>query len=372
MFKNKNKNESMFAKKIKTSINNQKQYKIFESKQFLGIILIVIFAFLFVVSIVQVRGFSTINSYTIGMLFGYYSYFIYVGFITLGLCYLFQIDLKIEKFIAVKFNRKFHFSWLPYLFFAMGIALIVESIIKIIETKTAFPGTNVFKHFFNDWWNDFTNKKGTIPNSTSLLPDVMNAGIIVSLFMSLLVSWSGYVVSIIIGLLFVAHFVYYIVYGSIIKQIRTKIFGNPNKKDTVMKKEFEEYKTKIMDLSFEDTSGIIEKPNLEIISDVEAKTNSINISNSENIFPVTNPFEEEKIKDEDEFLIEKTNQINLEKNITTEFKLDELDKTNKIIPDIETFDFELDIFKTNTNTVDIDENGLATLDNKNDVKTQGD
>lgn len=351
---NKNKGEkqikphgSIFMNKMKTSIKNQKQYKIFQSKQFLGLILLIVASFLFVVSIVQVKGFSTINSYTIGMLFGYYSYFVYAACIFIGLSWLFQIDVKIEKFIAKKWNKKFHFSLLTYLFFTLGVALIIESIIKICDTKTVFPGGGAFKDFFNDWWYSFTNDNNTIANSSTALPNIYNSGLLVSLFMSLLVSWSGYIVSIIIGLLFITYFVFYILYGSIIKILRTKIIGDPNKKNEIKKDEFEQYNTRIMNLSFEDSSPIVDKPDLELLSNVEAKTTSISFDNTQEAFPIENPLDSIK-EEQEEFIESKTNSINLEKNNTTEFDLDtSIDKKTKEIADV-SFDFELDIFDTRT------------------------
>lgn len=344
MFNKSNKAKSMFSKKVKAAINNQKQYKIFSSKQFIGILMIVIFAFLMVVSIVQIRGLSTINSYTIGMLFGYYSYFIYIAFICFGLCLVFQIDIRIDKFLSTKFNHKFHFSWLPYLFFCIGVALVIESIIKAINDKTIFPGFGAFKDFFSDWWYSFTNHNATQSGSTSLLPGIMNSGIIVSFCMSMLVSWSGYIISIIIGLLLIAHFVFYIYYGSFIKIIKMKIAGgDPTKKEVVKKEEFEEYKTKLLDLSFEDQSGIVEKPDLEIIQDVKAKTTSLEISNSENLFPMSDPFSNVEDNQNTAILQEKTSQINLDKKLTKEIDLDSKVQQD-LLSNYDTFDFELDIF----------------------------
>lgn len=357
-----NEQKNIAKKKIKASFNNFKQYKIIESKQFIGLMLIIVFSFLFVVSIVQVRVFSTINSYTVGMLFGYYSYFIYIGFIVLGLCMVFQIDIRIEKFIAKKFNKKFYFTWLPYLFFSLGIALIIESILKSTKSQTLFPGSGAFYDFFNDWWQSFTNDFGKIPGSTSWLPNVWNSGVVISLFMSMLVSWSGYIVSIIMGAIFISYFVFYTFYGSIIKRFRMKIFKNSNKKDEINREEFEDYKTKIMDLSFEDNNGMIDKPKLEIVKDIDAKTKNISIENSDDIFPI------EKIKQNNEeeinFVEEKTSQINLEKNLTTEFKVDlESYNNSKSKPDIETFDFELDVFNTKTNLLNTDDILLEKKDN---------
>ena len=96
--------------KIKTSINNQRQYRIFKSKQLIGLLIIIFASFFLVVSMVQVTGFTTLYSYTFGFLFGYYSYFILFSLVYVGLSLLFNIDIYIEKFIAKKYNRTLNFS----------------------------------------------------------------------------------------------------------------------------------------------------------------------------------------------------------------------------------------------------------------------
>ncbi|MBD5423362.1 MAG: hypothetical protein HDR43_02610 [Mycoplasma sp.] len=356
------KDKSKNAKnKMKISWKNRKQYKIFESKQFLGIILIAVFVYLFVVSIVDVRGFSTINSYTFGMLFGYYSYFFYIGFIILGLSMLFQINVRFEKFIATRFERKLYFSWISYLLLSIGVALVVESIIQWVEVGSPFPDKFAFDSFLGRWWDNFSNKNGAY--GVPLLPGIKNSGMIISLFMSLIVSWSGCIVAIIVGLLLIAYFVFYMFYGSIFKKIRQKMLGNSNKKEAMNKKEFEEYKTKIMDLSFEDKSGMVEKPDLDLVSNIEAKTTTIAIDNPDIIFPIDNPFSSFEDEKSHEFVEDKTLQLNLEKNITKEFKINSIENKIKKTPDIETFDFELDIFKTSTDVVNFDINNIS-LDTK--------
>lgn len=344
-----NKRKSKLSKKFKVMIENQKQYKILGSKQFLGILLVFVFTFLMIVSMIQIRGLSTINSYTIWMLFGHYSYFIYVGFIILGLCYLFQIDTKIDKYLSMKFNRKFYFSWFSYLIFCIGFALIIESISMLVEKKDPFPGLNSFKQFFEDWWTSFSNGNGKNPNSTAWLPGTDNSGIIISFFMSIIVCWSGLFVSTIIGVLFVGYFVLYIFYGSIIKIIRTKIFGDPTKKEISKREDIKNHKTKMLDLSFEDNGGFTN----EISYGRKRQTSStnsveLNLKDANNDFPISNPYEEidnEKNNNSVE-LQEKTKQINLKNKKTKEFVLDD----NKIKKEWEelnrskTFDFELDIF----------------------------
>ena len=67
------------SNKIRVSWKNQKQYNIFKSRQLIGILVLLISLYFFVVSLVQVSGFTSVYSYTLGFLFGYYSYFILGG-----------------------------------------------------------------------------------------------------------------------------------------------------------------------------------------------------------------------------------------------------------------------------------------------------
>ena len=365
---NKNKQrtkDSFFWKKVKISINNQKQYKIFKSKEFIGLLILVLSSFLLVVSFIQVPGFSTIPGYTIGLLFGYCSYFIYVGFIILGLSMLFQIDIRIDKLIAKKFSKKLHFSWITYLFFSIGIALIVESSIQIVNNKMVFPGPGAFKNFFSDWWKSFTQYNSeTSKYGNPALPYTWNSGIIVSLFMSLLVSWSSYIVSIIIGVLFICYFIFYTYKGSIIKLIKTKMFGDLNRKEVINKKEFEDYKTKILDLSFEDSN--LSNDNNFLVNNqndsMEIKTTTISFDNTKSIFSNEDIVINDNDELEKQMLEEKTTQLNLKNNLTSEFNLDSFENKYKDAPEIEGFDFELDIFQTAPNTLDIDELYLDVKD----------
>lgn len=355
-----------FKNRMKVNSWNRKQYKIFASKQFIGMIMVAMSVLLFVFSFISIPGFSTINGYTFGMLFGYYSYFFYIGFIILGLSYLFQIDVKVDKFIATKYNRKIYFSWFSYIFLSLGIALVAESIIFLVRHNgRVFPEFGAFEKNFSAWWNIFTNNGDP---SKAALPNVLQSqGVIISLFMSMIVSWSGCIVSIILGLVFILYFAYFTLYGSITNRLRFKVNNENSKKNKMDKEEFEDYKTKILDLSFEDNAGVVEKPNLNMLSNINPKTTTISIDNPDVMFPIDNPFQvlenEENTKS---FIEDKTSEVNLENKLTTEFKLDFHE--NKIvkqnIDDIKTFDFELDLFKTSVQNPDQENDDISMKTNQ--------
>lgn len=329
--------------KLQSFYSNQKKYKIFKSKQLLGLILTILSAYFFVVSIVQVSGFTTIYSYTFGFLFGYYSYFIFVALIYFGLTLIFNIDIWIEKFLAKRYNRIFNFSWFIYLLFVIGIALVIESSIQIHKNKNAFPGVDVFELSITNWWEIFTS------SSNASLPNVQNAGFIVNLCVSLIAFWAGFPVSIIIGVICILYFGYYLYYGSLITTIKnSKIDKNKMKKAEVM-----EHKTRILDLSFENDNILDNKEDLKQLGDEELqKTVTIDIDNVNNIFDV-NEINKEQINEE--FIKDKTTEINIKNDIAQKFNIDDkLNEEKKHISN-ETFEFELDIFDTITETI-VDDN----------------
>lgn len=337
--------EKKIVSKLKAKINNQKQYKIFKSKQLLGLILLLVASFLFLVSIIQITGFTTIYAYSFGFIFGYYSYFLFIGFIYYGLSLLFNIDIKIEKYLVKKYNRVFNFSWLVYLFFVIGISLVVESSIIIYKSGTVFPGIKAFNLIIDNWWNSF------ISSNNAWLPQTQNQGILMSILIPSFSSWAGNPVSIFLGVVLVLYFVFYIYYGSII----TILKNSKNEKYIKLKGEkLEEHKTKILDLTFEDKDV---NENKEIQNNIfveDKKTVTINVNDTDNFFPFDDPFNEEnKSKD---FIKDKTKEFNLKHNLTTEFdisKKEERTKSNQT--NSQTFNFELDIFNTKTQPIEKEE-----------------
>lgn len=327
------------ANKIKTSIHNRKQYQIFKSKQLIGLLIVIISTFFLAVSMVQVTGFTTLYAYTFGFLFGYYSYFILFALIYVGLSILFNIDIHIEKFIVKKYNRTLNFSWLVYLFFVIGIAMIVESSILISEENKLFLGDQMFDISLHDWWNDFTNS-GNVNNAA--LPSTWNSGLLPSIFLSLIGSWSGLAFTIICGILFVFHFVFYIYFGSIIAIIR----NSHTQKHKLKGQELVDHDTKILDLEFENDNNIIESKTDEDLVDFK-KTVTISIDNVDNFFDVENP---EIISEntQTDFLQMKTQEFNQQNNLIQDFNIEENLGVDQRLLNPETFEFELDIFDTIT------------------------
>lgn len=340
-----------FKNKIRTFYSNQKKYKIWQSKQFIGLLFVFFTLYFFIVSIVQVVGFTTIYSYTFGLLFGYYSYFIFAAMIYIGLTLMFNIDIRVEKYLAKKYNKILNFSWISYIFFVIGVALIIESSILTVKGKNAFPGTDIFKLSIINWWDDFTS------SSNASLPNVWNSGIIVILCISFISSWAGFPVSIIIGIIMIAYFLFYCYYGSVIKIIRS----SKSNKIKLKKDEIEEHKTKVLDLSFENNNQI--EGNMDFVEDKDEfkKTVTIDIDDVNNIYSVNNINQEQN---NEEFINNKTQEINIKNNQIQEFDIEEKLTNDRMLSNVNTFDFELNIFDTITEPIVIEEEESNKKHNK--------
>lgn len=327
-------------KKAKTALNNQRQYKIFKSKQLYGLLLVLLSSYFFIVSIVQVPGFTTIYSYTFGLLFGYYSYFIFAGFIYFGLSLLIDMDKKIEKFLVKKYNRAFHFSWIVYFFFVIGVALIIESSF-FIHRRGPFPGGNVFFQTIKDWWDGGSIGFTSGNQATAVLPCTINSGFIPTIFISLIASWAGFPVTLVIGIIFFFYFWFYIYFGSLLKVIQ----NTKHDKSKLKKREIEEHKTKVLDLSFEN-ENVLEKPSNLDNGQKFQKTVTLSIDNVNNsIFNIEDTNEENK---NHEFIEEKTKEFNFDNNLLQDFNIEKDLEKDKKLSNPETFEFELNIFDTIT------------------------
>ena len=342
--------------KIKTSINNQRQYRIFKSKQLIGLLIIIFASFFLVVSMVQVTGFTTLYSYTFGFLFGYYSYFILFSLVYVGLSLLFNIDIYIEKFIAKKYNRTLNFSWIAYLFCVIGISLVVESSILIHQEQKLFLNFEIFDITIHDWWSNFSNPEFTNP----ALPSVWNAGVLPSIFLSVIGSWSGLIFTIIIGFIFIFYFIFYVFYGSII----TIIKNSQVEKHRLKGQELVEHDTKILNLDFENENTLDSKTD-EDLADFK-KTVTISINNVDNFFDVEN---QELISEntQTDFLQMRTQEFNQKNNLIEDFDIDESLNVDQRLFEPETFEFELDIF--DTITAPISNEIITTETNMTDEET---
>lgn len=325
------------SNKIRVSWKNQKQYNIFKSRQLIGILVLLISLYFFVVSLVQVSGFTSVYSYTLGFLFGYYSYFILAGLTYWGFSIAFNLDLYIERYLVRKYNRSFNFSWLVYLFFVCGLALIVESAQMIQANNNIFLGSKSFEASITTWWNDFTKFENPNPS----LPAVNNSGVVVAILSALISSWTSYVFSIICGLIFIGYFFFYIYYGS----IWTIIKNSQANKHQLKGAEILEHETKILDLDFENDHVLEQQTDDNMVD--EQKTVTIAIDDVESFFDIENPFE----NDTDEattFIATKIQEYNQEHNLLTKFDVRNNLSIDKRLLDPTTFEFELDIFDTLT------------------------
>lgn len=321
--------------KIKTKIKNEKEYKIFQNKKIIGIILSVLFVFLFVVSLVDIPIFTTIHAYTFGFLFGYYCYFVYIAMIFQGLILSFDLDVLITRFFVKKINKTLFFNWITYCIFVFGIALIIESSIAFSNNEKVFNGINSFESYYRNWWESFRSSEDPV------LPNTLNGGVVLIFFVALFSSIAGNIMTIIIGILLLLFFIYYMLFGSPFKMIKKN-----NKQHKLRKMEEQEYETKILDLSYE--SKTIDNKNKEEISETE-------------IIEPNQIFETNDINDnhylQEEFIRKKTEEISKHQSnqkIIDNIEIEEVDNNNFEEHEQDTFEFELDIFNTTTSVINTD------------------
>ena len=106
-------------KEIKTTEIKNPEYKISQDKKMLGIFLLVLASTMQIFAFLKVPVFTTLHSYTIGMLLGSYNPFFYVFLIYISLTMIFAERANLPRWI--KFSR-----W-SYLFLAIAITFIGSS-----------------------------------------------------------------------------------------------------------------------------------------------------------------------------------------------------------------------------------------------------
>ncbi|MGL5732959.1 MAG: hypothetical protein ACRCXE_02740 [Metamycoplasmataceae bacterium] len=219
-------------------------YHIWSNGRLFSLILLAITLLFFIISIVQIPFLSAIPGYTFGLTFGYYSFIFYIVFAYYATSKLFNFNIYVIKTISK--IRVFNYSWMNFFLLIFGIVLIIETTTYMMDNSSPFPGMDAWTINFNNWWEDFT-----LANN-ALEPNIMNAGIITNLVLSILYSIGGTIISIIFSILLIAYFVFYLFFGSPINRFEKKI---NDKKE--LEKENKEHETKIIDLSFEDKHKIV-------------------------------------------------------------------------------------------------------------------
>ncbi|MDD7897241.1 hypothetical protein PUW95_00585 [Metamycoplasma hyosynoviae] len=167
--------ENSLNLKIKSQKNKyrkEKQYFVWKDTSFLWTVLILILFSLITISYLNVKGLTTIHSYSINIFFGMFSILFYLWLILFCLKKLFNLK---NTYTA----RFFHFSmWrLATLFLAIIIfgSTIYYVANKIFVTKPA----SAFKEVFSYWFDEFKT------NAVPALPYKYGAGIFGTFFYSL-------------------------------------------------------------------------------------------------------------------------------------------------------------------------------------------
>lgn len=133
-------------------------YKWWKDPKMLGTILLISTIIIVIFSFVQVPFISSINGYTFGMLFGFYSPLFYLFIIYKACLMLFDGKVKIPKWVKV--------TNLTYWFVAISIIFISTSS-GYYQTKDSFTEIGLKPwNTFNNWFKNFTNSPSAwTPNS---------------------------------------------------------------------------------------------------------------------------------------------------------------------------------------------------------------
>lgn len=171
-------------KKEKIKLKKEKNYFVWKDTSFIWTMIILLLCFLMTISFLNVKGLTTIHSYTINIFFGMFSILFYVWIMLFAFKKLFNLKNTYSAKI-------FHFSlWrLAIFFFAI---LIFGSVIYFTANKVFPTAGKSYKIVFDNWFETFSSSHNAV------LPYKWNAGIIGSFiysFFTLLGKTAGIVFS---------------------------------------------------------------------------------------------------------------------------------------------------------------------------------
>ncbi|MGZ9413507.1 hypothetical protein ACXX84_01650 [Mycoplasma sp. AC157] len=219
---------------------NRNVEKILENK-FLWFIIIIIHLALIVFAFLNIKGLTTIYSYTIGLLFGNlaYSYFLIVFILCI-------IKLSTPKIIFIKnFKIDLFLISLFLIFVNMFVSFIVLEVVQYEGNFYFSVGANVWNHNFQEWWNTLAPEK-----VNSSLPNLNHLGFINIFLYSVLKSTTSVIGVILVPL--VAFITYLLVKILIFMKKMPKIKKNEKNEEKIVKFK----KKKINQESTEDKEGI--------------------------------------------------------------------------------------------------------------------
>ena len=183
---------------------NTESYNWFYDQKIKGTIIVFVSILMLIFSFLKVVFLSSIDGYTFGMLLGFYSPFVYIYFLYVGLELIFGDKFKKPSWI--KFNKKNY--WLLIL-----IIVFLSSSMGFYQSKGGFViiGAEPWKNF-QDWFDTFTNKG--ISDSSSWFPGKTNGGLLGVFLYSLVATVVSGIGAIIVGVILLTIFISIILTGS--------------------------------------------------------------------------------------------------------------------------------------------------------------
>ena len=165
--------------RVDNILDTKTNYKFYKDRKMIAIILILFSIILEIGTLMNTPVIATINSYTIGVLFGRYSFFFYFYIFATSIVYI----LKFQKGIKI-----FKITKISYWVFVLCFMTMIVSwffYAKKFPLSKGILGSGGFKHSFGLWWDQFKHSKYVWAPTTS------DAGLIGALLFSIFSSFLG-------------------------------------------------------------------------------------------------------------------------------------------------------------------------------------
>lgn len=203
---------------------NKKAYFFWKDKPFIWTIISFIVVFFLVISFLNIKGLTTLYSYSFGLFFGMFSIVIFVFILLIGIKQIFK--LKSSYSIGV-----FHFSFWRLALLLVSLSLLGTAIYYAKFKPEEYGYKNAFQAIFGKWYLDYKNE------STLWLPNKWTPGIIFS-FIYVLNAFPGGKFGIILSFIISIVFIVIILCLFFISDNKFKsIFNKKNKNKKEVKNE---------------------------------------------------------------------------------------------------------------------------------------
>ncbi|BAP39378.1 hypothetical protein MCAN360_0096 [Metamycoplasma canadense] len=354
--------QNIIENKNKTIKNKKRKlYFFWKDKQFIWTILSFLAVFFLVISFLNIKGLTTIYSYSLGLFFGMFSPIFIILFIFLSIKFIFKMK-KTYSFGV------FHFSLLRLFFVILSLIILGVAIYYTKYKPEDYTASNAFINIFKKWYQDF---KG---NGDVWLPYKWQPGIIFS-FIYFLISFIGGKIGIVLSFLFaIILFIISLVFFFISDTKIQRIFKYKKKKNNLL-----QAKNKNININL-DKKDIFEydktsKETINIDSSLSYETKEIYLNN----FKDEEELKKEESKeililpDEPDFSTQEIENAYLEQNQDFEIENNDLkdnnetniEFNNEFIESKENLNNEKEIYSYNSVYNLLKEENKISLDNEN-------